>query len=222
MAFEIQFPDPNEAEDDGLVAIGGNLSMEFLLSAYSQGIFPWFNEGEPLLWWSPDPRMVLFPKDFKCSNSLRQTLKSQKYTIRIDENFEDVIHSCAEIKRKGQSGTWITRDMIRAYSSLHKEGYAHCVETYCENRLVGGLYGVSLGKAFFGESMFYKERDASKIALFYLNELMLSWDFHFIDAQQSTHHLRSLGAVDVPRENFLNLLKKALAYPSVNKKWSLM
>jgi leucyl/phenylalanyl-tRNA--protein transferase len=220
MAFEIQFPDPNEAEDDGLVAVGGNLSMEFLLSAYSQGIFPWFNEGEPLLWWSPNPRMVLFPNNFRCSSSLQQSLKSQKYNIKIDEKFEDVIQNCAEVKRRGQTGTWITNDMIEAYFKLHQEGYAHSVETYKGKRLVGGLYGVSLGKAFFGESMFYKERDASKIALFHLNELMLSWDFHFIDVQQSTSHLRSLGAVDIQRKQFLFLLKNALVYSTKKGKWS--
>lgn len=220
MIPDIQFPDPNEAEDDGLVSIGGDLSAEFLLSAYSQGIFPWFNEGEPILWWSPNPRMVLFPKDFKCSDSLRQILKSSRYSVRIDDNFEGVIRACAGIKRRGQTGTWITNDMIDAYTHLHKKGFAHSVETYHGNSLVGGLYGVSLGKAFFGESMFYKERDASKVALFHLNELMLTWDFHFIDVQQSTNHLRSLGAVDIPRRKFLLLLKEAVSFPTNAGKWS--
>lgn len=220
MAFEIQFPDPNEAEDDGLVAVGGNLSLEFLLSAYSQGIFPWFNKGEPLLWWSPNPRMILFPKDFKCSKSLQQVLKSNKYVVRIDENFGTVIRKCATVERPGQTGTWITKDMISAYTHLHEEGYAHCVETYYENNLVGGLYGVSLGKAFFGESMFYEKTDASKIALFHLNELLLTWNFHFIDVQQSTSHLRSLGAVDIPRKKFLFILEKALVYTTKKGKWS--
>jgi leucyl/phenylalanyl-tRNA---protein transferase len=220
MALDIQFPDPNEAEDDGLVAVGGNLTADFLIAAYAQGIFPWFNEGEPLLWWSPNPRMVLFPKDFKCSKSLQQVIKSRKFKVRIDENFEDVIRSCAEVKRPGQRGTWITKDMIKAYTHLFQEGYAHSVETYQDDILVGGLYGISLGKAFFGESMFYIKRDASKIALFHLNELLLAWDFHFIDVQQSTNHLRSLGAVDIQRKNFLDLLKLALNNPTIKGKWS--
>jgi leucyl/phenylalanyl-tRNA--protein transferase len=222
MALNLQFPDPNEAEDDGLVAVGGNLSTEFLLAAYSQGVFPWFNEGEPLLWWSPNPRMVLFPKDFKCAKSLQQAIKSKKFSVKYDENFEEVIRRCAEVKRPGQSGTWITNEMIHAYIRLYHKGYAHSVETYQDDILVGGLYGVSLGKAFFGESMFYKESDASKIALFYLNELMLTWDFHFIDVQQSTSHLRRLGAVDIPRKKFLDLLEEALDYPTKIEKWKLV
>jgi leucyl/phenylalanyl-tRNA--protein transferase len=219
MALEIQFPDPNLAEDDGLVAVGGSLSSEFLLAAYSQGLFPWFNEGEPLLWWSPNPRMVLFPQDFKCAQSLKQTLKSGKFQVRIDENFEAVIKACAGVNRTGQKGTWITKDIVSAYIRLHKEGYAHSVETYYQRKLVGGLYGVSLGKAFFGESMFFLERDASKVALFHLNELMLSWDFDFIDAQQSTNHLKRLGGVDIARDKFLDLLMKTLKNPTKKGKW---
>ena len=219
MARKIQFPDPNQAEDDGLVAVGGELSSDFLLAAYSQGIFPWFNEGEPLLWWSPNPRMVLFPKNFKLSKSLYQTIKNGKYKLKIDENFREVIEGCSTVKRKGQSGTWITEDMVKAYTELHQEGYAHCVETYRDDQLIGGLYGLSLGKAFFGESMFHTEKDASKFALYYLNQLMLKWNYHFIDVQQSTPHLRSLGAVDVRRDEFLNRLKEALDFPTMKRMW---
>lgn len=219
MARIIQFPDPGQAEDDGLVAVGGELSSEFILAAYSQGIFPWFKEGEPLLWWSPNPRMVLFPKYFKLSRSLQQTIKSEKYHLKIDENFREVIEACSTIKRKGQSGTWITEDMVTAYTELHHEGFAHCVETYRDDQLIGGLYGLSLGKVFFGESMFHSEKDASKFALYHLNQLMLKWDYHFIDVQQSTPHLRSLGAIDVPRDEFLSMLRGALNFSTKKGNW---
>jgi leucyl/phenylalanyl-tRNA--protein transferase len=219
MALTIQFPDPREADDKGLVAVGGELSNDYLLAAYAQGVFPWFNEGEPILWWSPNPRMVLFPKDFKCSDSFMQTLRSNKYSVRVDEQFEEVIRNCAEVERPGQKGTWITKGMIKAYSQLHLDGYAHSVETYRNHKLVGGLYGVSLGKAFFGESMFHYERDASKVALYFLTRLMLKWDFHFIDAQQSTPHLKKMGAVDMERDQFLLKLEKALCFPTLKGKW---
>jgi len=219
MALTIQFPDPREADDKGLVAVGGELSNDYLLAAYAQGVFPWFNEGEPILWWSPNPRMVLFPKDFKCSDSFMQTLRSNKYSVRVDEQFEEVIRNCAEVERPGQKGTWITKGMIKAYSQLHLDGYAHSVETYRNHKLVGGLYGVSLGKAFFGESMFHYERDASKVALYFLTRLMLKWDFHFIDAQQSTPHLKKMGAVDMERDQFLLKLEKALGFPTLKGKW---
>jgi leucyl/phenylalanyl-tRNA--protein transferase len=219
--MEIQFPDPNQAEHDGLLAVGGELTTDFLLAAYSQGIYPWYNEGDPILWWSPDPRMVLFPEHFICSKSLQRTLKSKKYAVRTDENFYDVIEACASVYRRGQKGTWITNEMVEAYTILYEEGYAHSVETYIDGVLAGGLYGVSLGKIFFGESMFYKERDASKIALYYLNKIMLAWDFHFIDVQQSTGHLRRLGASEISRKKFLHLLQNALQYPTKRGKWKI-
>lgn len=219
--MEIQFPDPKQAEHDGLLAVGGELTTDFLLAAYSQGIYPWYNEGDPILWWSPDPRMVLFPAHFICSKSLQRTLKSKAYDIRTDENFGDVIEACSSVQRRGQKGTWITKAMIEAYKKLHEQGYAHSVETYINGELAGGLYGVSLGKVFFGESMFYRERDASKIALFYLNEMMLAWDYHFIDVQQSTGHLRRLGASEISRKKFLHLLQKALQYPTKRGKWKI-
>jgi len=220
MAYQIQFPDPNIADDDGLVAAGGNLSSEFLLAAYRQGLFPWFNKGEPILWWSPNPRMVLFPNDFKISRSLEQTLRSGKFSVKIDEKFEDVIVQCSLVERKGQHGTWITHDMMEAYIRLHHEGYAHSFETYIDDVLAGGLYGVSLGKVFFGESMFYIKRDASKIALYYLVKVMKDWDFHFIDVQQSTPHLKSMGAKDLDRTVFLKQLKDSLQTLTIQGKWN--
>jgi leucyl/phenylalanyl-tRNA---protein transferase len=222
MAPEIIFPNPEEAEDDGLVAVGGNLSTEFLIAAYSHGIFPWFNKGEPVLWWSPDPRMVLFPGEFKCSKSLQQTVRSNKFEISIDKAFGEIINSCSLVKRKGQNGSWITSEMKRAYIDLHQQGLAHSVETWQQGKLVGGLYGISLGKAFFGESMFHLVNDASKIALYHLVRLMLKWKFDFIDVQQSTNHLRSLGAKDLKREYFLKILRKSLKYPTKKGKWNLM
>jgi leucyl/phenylalanyl-tRNA---protein transferase len=220
MVHDIVFPDPNMAENDGLVAIGGALSVDYLLSAYTQGLFPWFNEGEPILWWSPNPRMILYPNDFKISNSFRQTIHSNKFRVLMDQNFTRVIENCSLKKRKGQSGTWITNDIISAYSKLHEEGYAHSVETYLEEKLVGGLYGVSIGKAFFGESMFYLERDASKFALYTLCRLLTEWDFHFIDVQQSTKHLKSLGAIDIERSTFLEMLKVAIQHTTRKGKWN--
>jgi leucyl/phenylalanyl-tRNA--protein transferase len=221
MALEIVFPDPSLAENDGPIAVGGSLSVEFLTAAYSQGLFPWFNEGEPILWWSPNPRMVLFPCDFKCSKSLLQNVHRSKLEVKSDECFEDVIRNCACVRRKGQKGTWITNEMIQAYTNLHNAGYAHSVEVYHNSDLIGGLYGVSLGKAFFGESMFHLIKDASKVSLFYLSKLMLAWDYHFIDVQQSTSHLRSLGAIDVPRTEFLHMLRKSLEYPTRVGKWKI-
>lgn len=221
MSLEIIFPNPNEAEDDGLIAVGGTLSVDYLLAAYSQGVFPWFSDGEPILWWSPNPRMILFPEDFKCSDSLMQLIRRQKYEIRIDESFKEVIINCAKVKRKDQDGTWITNQMQDAYINLHKLGYAHSFEAYENGKLVGGLYGVSLGRAFFGESMFYKAANASKVAFYYLVNTMKEWKYDFIDAQQSTAHLKSLGAMDIEREKFLELLKKTLKFPTKKGKWTL-
>jgi leucyl/phenylalanyl-tRNA---protein transferase len=221
MAIEIQFPDPNQSDDEGLIAVGGDLSKEFLLAAYSQGLFPWFNEGDPILWWSPNPRMILYPQKFKCSKSLRQVLNRQKFKIKIDTNFVQVIESCANTKRTREQGTWITKDMQKAYINLYNEGYAHSVETYLDGELVGGLYGVSLGKAFFGESMFYTVDNASKVALYHLVELMKKWDYWFIDVQQSTKHLKSVGAEEIDREIFLNTLKDCLKHKTKKGHWKM-
>jgi leucyl/phenylalanyl-tRNA--protein transferase len=213
------FPDPGKADPEGLLAIGGDLSVDTLIKAYSLGIFPWYSEEMPILWWCPDPRMVLFPQKFKVSKSLRQTIRQKKYTVKIDENFEKVIENCALSKRKGQEGTWITNEMKQAYIRLYKEGYAHSFETYYNNELVGGLYGVSLGRIFFGESMFYKMTDASKVALYYLIERLKKWNFHFIDVQQSTQHMKMMGAEEISREEFLRILKVSLNESTIRGNW---
>ncbi|MBN2214653.1 MAG: leucyl/phenylalanyl-tRNA--protein transferase [Bacteroidales bacterium] len=215
------FPDPETADRDGLLACGGNLEVETLLAAYSQGIFPWYSEGSPILWWSPDPRLVLFPENYKASKSLLQTIKKNIFEIRFDNSFKQVIHHCARIERKGQTGTWITPEMQEAYIKLHEAGYAHSAETYCKKKLVGGLYGVSIGTAFFGESMFYLMRDASKVAFYYLVKRLYQWGFTLVDAQQSTKHLKSMGAEEIPRKQFLHYLKQALIDKSRTGKWKL-
>jgi leucyl/phenylalanyl-tRNA--protein transferase len=213
------FPNPNLAEDEGLIAVGGDLSSERLLLAYASGIFPWYSEGGPILWWSPDPRIVLFPDKFRISKSLKQTLRNNQFTVKFDSAFEEVIDACSKIEREGQDGTWITNEIKEAYIHLHQFGFAHSVETYMDGKLAGGLYGVSLGRAFFGESMFYFKRDASKIAFYYLVQKLIDWEFHFIDAQVETAHLINLGAESLPRKDFLALLKKALIYPTIKGKW---
>ena len=213
------FPDPEKADPDGLLAAGGDLSVNTLIEAYSHGIFPWYTQDSPILWWCPDPRLVLFPEKFKTSRSLMQAINSKKYTVKIDTCFSRVIENCALVKRKNQEGTWITSEMMEAYVRLHKEGYAHSVETFHDDQLVGGLYGVSLGKIFFGESMFYKMTDASKVAMYYLVEKLKKSGFHIIDAQQSTQHLKNMGAEEIPRKEFLRLLKEALKETSMKGRW---
>jgi leucyl/phenylalanyl-tRNA--protein transferase len=220
MPFEYQFPDPRTADADGLLAVGGDLSIESLLTAYSSGIFPWFDQFSPILWWSPDPRLVLLPEKFKITDSLKQRIRSRQYTVLIDHDFKEVIRQCALVKRNGQDGTWITKDMIHAYILLHQAGFAHSFETWHKGNLVGGLYGVSLGRAFFGESMFFHRTDASKVALHALVEWSLQHNFLFIDAQQSTSHLKSLGAEEMSRNSFLKLLKEALRFETVKGIWS--
>jgi leucyl/phenylalanyl-tRNA--protein transferase len=214
------FPDPSLAGEDGLLAAGGTLDTGVLLEAYSRGIFPWYSEGSPILWWSPDPRMILFPEDFKVSRSLDRTIRKRDYEIRVDTAFREVISHCASQPRAGQKGTWITPEMIDAYIRLHDKGYAHSFETWKAGRMVGGLYGISLGGAFFGESMFHYESDSSKVAFFYLVEFARRHNFHFIDAQQPTGHLESLGAAEVPRKDFLELLEKAMKENSLAGSWS--
>ena len=217
----VHFPDPEQAMPDGLLAAGGNLEPETLLEAYARGIFPWYSEGSPILWWSPDPRMVLFPDEFKISHSLRQVLHSDKYTIRFDTDFPGVIGQCATVPRKGETGTWITPEMEQAYIRLHRMGFAHSVETYYGNKLAGGLYGISLGTAFFGESMFHVMTDASKVALYHLVQWCTYHNFDFIDAQTPTDHLTSLGAREISRKDFLDRLKKTLEKPTIRGKWGM-
>lgn len=214
------FPDPELAEEEGLLAIGGDLRPERLISAYSQGIFPWYSENEPILWFSPNPRMVLYPENFICSDTLKRLVKSQKYELKIDSKFESVIEACAQIPRPGQDGTWITPEMQSAYIKLHELGFAHSFETYLGGELVGGLYGVSLGSAFFGESMFHHARDASKFAFHALVDFARANHFGFIDAQQPTSHLKSLGAEEVPRTRFLKQLAESQKNDTFCGKWT--
>ena len=215
------FPSVENAlrEPNGLLAVGGDLSPERLLEAYSKGIFPWFNADEPILWWSPNPRMVLFPEEIKISRSLRKTLKKDHYQIRTDGSFTQVMHACAS-SRKGQTGTWIHPEMIAAYTALHDMGLAHCVETWMDGELVGGLYGVALGQVFFGESMFSRVSDASKIALVHLAKQLQRWEFGLIDCQVKTGHLTSLGAREIPRSEFSQQLDRLIADTKPGNKWS--
>lgn len=217
----LAFPDPRFANENGLLAVGGDLREERLLLAYENGIFPWYSEGEPILWFSPDPRLVLRPMELKISKSLVRKRRSGEFETRFDTAFGEVIRRCARAKRDGQEGTWITDDMITAYEKLHKMGRAHSVETYSSDKLVGGLYGVSLGRAFFGESMFHDVADASKIALWALAERLLDWKFDLIDCQMTTPHLVSLGAREMSRSDFLELVRESVAKKPPPDNWSL-
>ncbi|MBN3035040.1 MAG: leucyl/phenylalanyl-tRNA--protein transferase [Bacteroidales bacterium] len=216
---EHDFPDPREAGKEGLLAFGGDLHPYRLLKAYSMGIFPWFSEGDPIMWWSPDPRMILFPDRLRASKSLVQAMRNRPYEVRFDFDFSTVISHCAAIPRSGQKGTWITPDIKKAYNQLFHMGFAHSVEVYMKGCLAGGLYGISLGRAFFGESMFHLDRDASKIALFHLVQHLRKWEFRFIDAQTPTDHLARMGAENIPRSEFLDMLSDALKYPTRKGKW---
>lgn len=216
---ELVFPQPHEAEPDGLLAVGGDLGSARLLLAYSMGIFPWYSEGQPILWWSPDPRCVLDLDDFHVSRRLRRVLNQGRFQVTFDEDFRGVIRACASVERPGQEGTWITAKMEQAYVRLHEAGLAHSVECRLGADLVGGIYGIALGRGFFGESMFHRERDASKVALARLVERLAGWDFHFIDAQVTTSHMLSLGAREVPRTAFLENLDAALRHPTRRGSW---
>ncbi len=216
----IEFPDPKLANDEGLIAQGGELTPEFLLSAYCQGIYPWFCEGEPILWWSPNPRMVLLPQNFKLRKSLKQVINKGTFELRIDTAFGEVITNCSQIPRPDQDETWITREIIDGYVKLHQLGYAHSFESYFENQLVGGLYGISIGNCFFGESMFFTKTDASKVAFYHLVQFALKNNFAFIDAQQATDHLKSLGAHPIHRTDFLNMLAESLKKETLQGKWT--
>lgn len=210
LSEKIIFPFPDLARKDGLLAFGGDLSEERLLKAYSMGIFPWYSEGSPILWWSPDPRLILLPEELKVSRSLKKVMAKDIFKITIDKAFEQVIRNCAEVPRAGQAGTWITEEMIDAYVRLHKSGYAHSVESWHEGELVGGLYGVVLGKAFFGESMFSKRSNASKVAFVTFVHMLKEQGFKLIDCQVKTEHLVSLGAKEVRRAEFLEMLSESL------------
>lgn len=205
-------------EPNGLLTAGGDLSPQRLIEAYSRGIFPWFNPGEPILWWSPDPRMVLFPCELKVSRSLRKVLKKQVYEIRVDSAFRQVMEACAA-PRDGQGGTWITAAMISAYTELYQRGLAHSVETWMEGKLVGGLYGIGLGRMFYGESMFSLATDASKIAFVHLVRQLEHWGYGMIDCQMKTAHLASLGAREIPRAEFCQKLSELVNFPGINGTW---
>ncbi len=220
LSNELVFPNPLLANEDGLLAIGGDLSPQRLLLAYANGIFPWFSEGESILWYALNPRMVLFPDKFKLSKSLRKTIRDQKFEVKFDTNFKGVIKNCSKVNRKDQEGTWINSQMIEAYNLLHQLGFAHSVETYLDGELVGGLYGVSIGKVFCGESMFFTVSDASKVALYYLVQQLQSWNFKVIDVQQATNHLRSLGAEEIDLFEFLNFIEPEIDFELHRGKWT--
>ena len=205
MSTQEDFPDVRYATEDGLLALGGDLSAERLMNAYRRGIFPWYNPGEPILWWSPDPRCVIFPDEFSTSRSLRKSIRRNRFEFHIDRDFDRVIEQCAA-PRALESGTWITSDMMKAYKNLSHLGVAHSVETWQDGELVGGLYGIAIGQAFFGESMFHTVTDASKAALHCLVTRLVDWGYGIIDCQITSPHLLSLGAREIPRNDFIGHL----------------
>lgn len=213
------FPDPEEADPDGLLAVGGDLSPQRLLTAYANGIFPWYAEDSPILWWSTNPRLVLIPSEFHTPRSLRRVLNKKLFTFSMDTDFPGVIRACARAPRPEQEGTWIVEDMVEAYIMLHELGYAHSVEAWQDGELVGGLYGISLGSAFFGESMFFKVPDASKAAFAVLVNQLNAWGFTLIDCQQTTHHLLRFGAKELQRFRFLAMLREAMGHPTREGRW---
>jgi leucyl/phenylalanyl-tRNA---protein transferase len=205
----IKFPHPENAltEPDGLLAVGGDLSAQRIIQAYLKGIFPWYSAGQPIMWWSPNPRAVLFPEKLHVSKSLKKFIRKKTFTTTIDQSFEQVINFCAQTPRKNQEGTWITDEMKQAYIHLHKIGIAHSTECWCGDQLVGGLYGLALGKVFFGESMFSHKTNASKVAFVHLVDELVKSDYALVDCQVTNKHLLSLGAEEIPRKNFLKLVK---------------
>jgi len=218
---EMIFPHPELANQDGILAVGGDLSPERLLLAYQMGIFPWFNPEDPIIWWSPDPRFVLFPSELKVSKSMRPYFNQRKFDLSYDQAFESVIRACQTQRRSRQSGgTWITDEMIDAYVQVHEQGYAHSVEVWQEEELVGGLYGIALGKCFFGESMFTEVSNASKFGLISLVRKLESLGYWLIDCQQQTKHLASLGARGIPRKDFLDYLERNKKEPTMVGSWS--
>jgi leucyl/phenylalanyl-tRNA--protein transferase len=218
----LAFPDVSQAltEPDGLLAVGGDLTPARIVSAYRRGIFPWYSDNQPILWWSPDPRTVLYPHKLKISRSLLKTLRKETFTVTMDEAFRQVVAACAE-PRPGSSGTWITAEMADAYLRLYQQGVAHSVESWSAGRLVGGLYGVALGSVFFGESMFSRATDASKVAFAHLVRQLRAWEFALIDCQVYSAHLASLGAETVARDEFVRQLRQLCVRPGRPGRWSL-
>lgn len=215
------FPDPAYADPDGLLAVGGDLSTERLVSAYAHGIFPWYSSTTPILWWSPDPRPIIEPTRIMVARSLRKLLRKLPFQITLDTAFEKVIAACAKTRRPQGEGTWLISEMIEAYMDLHETGLAHSVEAWQDGKLVGGLYGVSLGRAFFGESMFFHVPNASKAAFVTLNRLLAQWEFHFVDCQQATPHMLKFGAQEVSRREFLARLRAAIQHPTRRGLWEM-
>jgi leucyl/phenylalanyl-tRNA--protein transferase len=222
LSDELVFPPPQFASRDGLLAVGGDLSHERLLLAYRKGIFPWFSDDEPILWWSPDPRLVLYPGDLRVSKSLKKTIRKNVFHVTMDQDFTRVITSCAHVRLQNNQKTWLVEDMVSAYCKLHELGFAHSVEAWCEGELAGGLYGVSLGRCFFGESMFTRVSNASKVAFVALVEHLRNFWFEIIDCQVTTEHLIRFGAREIPRLLFLNQLEKSLRAPTLKGKWSFV
>lgn len=206
-------------EPNGLLCAGGDLTPQRIVLAYMNGIFPWYSPGEPILWWSPDPRMVLFPAEFRISHSLRKTLRKGNYRVRLDTQFRTVIQACARTPRKDQAGTWITPEIQAAYVRLHELGYAHSVETWVDDKLVGGLYGIAIGRMFYGESMFAHSTDASKIAIAHLARYLDERGFGMIDCQMNTSHLASLGAREIARAEFVDRLRRLTSLPPLCGRW---
>ncbi|MEW5772600.1 MAG: leucyl/phenylalanyl-tRNA--protein transferase [Thermodesulfobacteriota bacterium] len=213
------FPDPDRADPCGLVAVGGDLTPVRLMHAYARGIFPWYSAGEPILWWSPDPRLVLFPDELHVPRSLQRVMKRGEFEFRTDTAFSQVIRACAKAPRPQGPGTWLTPEMIRAYETLHRLGHAHSVEAWKDGDLAGGLYGVALGRAFFGESMFHRAPNASKACLVTLVELLRAKGFTLLDCQQTTPHMQRLGAREMPRAEFLKLLEAAVRGGEAPGRW---
>ena len=224
MVFVLQnnfpgFPFAGLADEDGLLAIGGEITVDWLLEAYSNGIFPWYDETMPIMWWSPDPRAVMKPSEVHISHSMKPIFNQKKFELKVDTAFEAVIRQCANIKRKDEDGTWIVPEIIEAYTQLHILGYAHSFEAWQDGELVGGLYGVSLGKMFFGESMFSNKPNASKFAFISMARLLQNTGFEYIDCQIPTQHLESLGCGTMPRNVFLDLVQKNNSFPTLKGKW---
>ena len=219
LSDKISFPPPYLASKEGLLAVGGDLSQKRLLLAYRTGIFPWFSDDEPILWWSPDPRLVLYPEEIRVSKTLKKIIKKNMFHVTMDSAFVKVINQCAKIRLQNNQGTWIVKEMIDAYCKLHESGFAHSVEAWYQGELAGGLYGVSLGKCFFGESMFTRVNNASNVALVKLVEYLNALSFDMIDCQLTTEHFLRFGAKEIPRVSFLKQLKESLKAPTKKGKW---
>ena len=221
LSDDIAFPSPHLAPKEGLLAVGGDLTQKRLLMAYRMGIFPWFSNNQPIMWWSPDPRLVLFPDEIRISRTLKKIIKKKVFHVTMDSAFDQVINQCAQVRLQNNQATWIVEEMIDAYCKLHEFGYAHSVEAWHQGELAGGIYGISLGRCFFGESMFTQVSNASNVALVKLVEYLLSLSFDMIDCQIVTEHLIRFGAKEIPRARFLEKLNASLEKPTLRGRWTL-